>query len=101
MNSKTKVELESSLMQQKKSVLSSDKRNGKNEEFNVKYRGNKYDISKFLTNHPGGRNILKAFQGLTLDKVLEDVPHSKAAYHLLNECELNNKQAYDSVEVKK
>lgn len=78
-------------------VLSNYEKNN-NDEFYVKYRGNTYEISKFLKNHPGGSNAFKAYRGLTLDKILDDVPHSKAAYHLFNEFEINNKRAYDDVE---
>lgn len=94
---RTEVEFEG--RPETKVLLSSDETNKNNEQFYVRYRGNTYEISKFLKNHPGGSNAFKAYRGLTLDKILEDVPHSKAAYHLFNEFELNNKRAYDEVEV--
>lgn len=79
--------------------ISLNKNNVEDKDFIVKYQGNTYEISDFLKHHPGGRSALKAYKGLALDKILNDVPHSDAAFHLFQEFEINNKRAYDDIEV--
>ncbi|KAK0085177.1 hypothetical protein PV325_005632 [Microctonus aethiopoides] len=78
--------------------ISLNKNNVEDKDFIVKYQGNTYEISDFLKHHPGGRSALKAYKGLALDKILNDVPHSDAAFHLFQEFEINNKRAYDDIE---
>lgn len=72
---------------------------GDSEEFCVNYRGRKYEISGFLKNHPGGRDILKVYKGLSLDSAFDNVPHSEAAFHLFQDFQMSNTRAYDDVEV--
>ncbi|KAH0566765.1 fatty acid 2-hydroxylase [Cotesia glomerata] len=67
-------------------------------EFIVKYQGKTYEISNFLKHHPGGRQTLKAYKGLALDKVFNDVKHSEAAFHLFNEFQVDNERAYEDIE---
>lgn len=71
----------------------------KNDKFFVQYRGKNYEISDLLKKHPGGRGTLGSFRGLTLDKVLTDVPHSDAAFHLFEEFVVDNQRGYDDIEV--
>lgn len=68
--------------------------------FYVKYQGRKYEISHFLKHHPGGRQTLNAYKGLALDQAFKGTPHSQAAFHLFKDFELNNKAAYEDIEVK-
>ena len=69
-------------------------------EFEVKYRGNVYEISEFLKKHPGGSKVFKPFKSLSLDDVMIMNPHSEAAFHILEQFVKENREDYDSIEVK-
>lgn len=68
-------------------------------EFVVKYRGKVYEISDFLKKHPGGSKILKPLEGLNLNEVMAQNPHSEAALHLFEEFVKERREDYDSIEV--
>ncbi|XP_015120174.1 fatty acid 2-hydroxylase [Diachasma alloeum] len=71
---------------------------GDDSEFYVNYQGRTYEISGFLKNHPGGRQVLKAYEGLSLDRALDNVPHSAAAFHLFQEFEMSHRRDYEDIE---
>ncbi|XP_015596008.1 fatty acid 2-hydroxylase isoform X2 [Cephus cinctus] len=68
------------------------------DNFVVKYHGKTYDISGLLKYHPGGRKTLKPYKGFSLDRVLAETPHSKAAHHLFEEFVLENQSEYQDIE---
>jgi cytochrome b involved in lipid metabolism len=43
-----------------------------------------YDITKFLSEHPGGSEILMDFAGKDADDMFEDIGHSQGARKTLN-----------------
>ncbi|XP_011305097.1 fatty acid 2-hydroxylase isoform X2 [Fopius arisanus] len=90
----TEVELQTILKTPMKDFSSDEGDN----EFHVNYRGRRYEISGFLKHHPGGRQVLNAFRGLSLDRALDRVPHSPAAFHLFQDFQLSNKTAYEDIE---
>ncbi len=54
----------------------------------VSYKGKVYDISGFLTDHPGGEDILLRHAGQPVEDVMADKNehvHSEAAYDMLDE----------------
>ena len=56
-----------------------------NEEFIVKHNGEKYDISRFLQFHPGGRNYVSPYKDLSITEKLSKMDHSHAAMYLMRE----------------
>lgn len=68
-------------------------------KFVVSYQNQLYDIHEFLHYHPGGKKILSYFKNRSLDKALNEHPHSKAAFHLLEDFTLNNQEKYQEYEV--
>ena len=74
--------------------------NPKNDEnFFVKYQGRTYELSGFFKKHPGGRRTLTPYKNLPLDKVLSNLPHSVAAFHLLEEFHVDSRKQSDDIEV--
>lgn len=65
------------------------------ENFEVKYRGNSIDISKFLLNHPGGVNTLEKYEGMSIDEKFKFYQHSNAAKYLLLDYKSRNEKVYD------
>jgi len=69
-------------------------RNGKikthesEEEFIVKHNGHRYDITRFLQFHPGGRNYVSPYRGQSITKKFLDSNHSPAASYLMREYRL-------------
>lgn len=57
----------------------------KNDSFEVLYNEESYAIDNFLNNHPGGINYLAPYKEKDVSQRMEGVPHSKAAYYLLQE----------------
>ena len=52
------------------------------------HRGNVYDITPFLEDHPGGDDLLLAYAGKDMGDVMADENehvHSKSAYEMLEE----------------
>ncbi|XP_076672211.1 fatty acid 2-hydroxylase [Andrena cerasifolii] len=62
------------------------------DEFVVSYRGRSYDIREFLAYHPGGRKMFGCFKGRSLDKAFDQNPHSKGAFHLLQDFAVNGQE---------
>lgn len=71
----------------------------KGNKFLVNYQNQSYDIREFLRYHPGGKKVLNHYENRSLDKALDENPHSKAALHLLQEFTLNNEDKYQEYEV--
>lgn len=58
------------------------------EEFIIKHKGDRYDISRFLQFHPGGRNTVSPYKGLSITEKFLDINHSPAATYLMREYKL-------------
>lgn len=73
------------------------------EKFEVKYRENSIDISKFLLHHPGGVNTLEKYEGMSIDEKFKFYQHSNAAKYLLLDYKSRNEKVYDEsyLEVKR
>ena len=69
------------------------------DEFVVSYRGRSYDIREFLGYHPGGRKMFGCFKGRSLDKAFDQNPHSKGAFHLLQDYTVNDQERCQEYEV--
>jgi cytochrome b involved in lipid metabolism len=72
------------------------KTNYNEEEFIVKHKGERYDISRFLQFHPGGWNTVSPYKGLSITEKFLDINHSPAATYLMREYRLPDKSK-DSV----
>jgi cytochrome b involved in lipid metabolism len=57
-------------------------------EFIVKHKGDRYDISRFLQFHPGGRNTVSPYRGLSITEKFLNINHSPAATYLMKEYRL-------------
>jgi len=55
------------------------------EEFLIEHNGNKYDISDFLKNHPGGYNYVESSRNKDIGTKMLNLQHSKSAFYLLRE----------------
>uniref|UniRef100_A0A6C0LSA1 Cytochrome b5 heme-binding domain-containing protein n=1 Tax=viral metagenome TaxID=1070528 RepID=A0A6C0LSA1_9ZZZZ len=55
----------------------------------VYYKGGKYDITNFLTKHPGGKNAIIDFNGEDVEKSMAENKHSTGAYNLLEKYKIN------------
>jgi 4-hydroxysphinganine ceramide fatty acyl 2-hydroxylase len=54
----------------------------------VSRKGKVYDVTKFLTDHPGGDDIILEFAGKNVEEVMQDKmehEHSDSAYEMLEE----------------
>ena len=54
----------------------------------VSYRGNVYDITQFLPDHPGGDDIIMKYAGQDIGYAMADESehvHSRSAYDMLEE----------------
>jgi 4-hydroxysphinganine ceramide fatty acyl 2-hydroxylase len=76
------------------------------EKFIVKYKNDLFDITKFMSKHPGGVNTLSGYNQKNIDEKFQSVEHSPAAKYLLNEykmttqqLEMNNNELDESMEV--
>ncbi|XP_031845440.1 fatty acid 2-hydroxylase isoform X2 [Nomia melanderi] len=65
--------------------------------FLVKYRNRAYDIREFLHYHPGGRKTLWHYENRSLDKPFDEISHSRAARHLLEDYTVHE-QKYQELE---
>ncbi|CAK9820978.1 Fatty acid 2-hydroxylase [Anthophora plagiata] len=81
----------------KKRSQHNEKETEKN-SFLIKYQERFYNIKGFLRYHPGGKKTLGHFKNRSLDEVFENNPHSKAAFHLLEDFTLNNQEKYQEYE---
>lgn len=72
---------------------------GKEEKFLINYRARFYDICDFLKYHPGGRKVFCSFKDRSLDKAFDQNPHSKAAFHLLEDFTVDDQQKSQEYEV--
>lgn len=61
------------------------------DELHIRYLGAEYNISRFRKFHPGGSNTLSIFKGSDITKQLIKTNHSPAAYNLLEEYRVENK----------
>lgn len=68
-------------------------------EFLVSYQNRFYDIRNFLKYHPGGKKVFDYFKYRSLDKAFDKNPHSKSAFHLLEDFTLNSQEKYQKYEV--
>ncbi|XP_017756367.1 PREDICTED: fatty acid 2-hydroxylase [Eufriesea mexicana] len=84
--------------EQSKSQVQSIEDNKNSNEFLIKYQNQLYNIHDFLSYHPGGKKVLNYFKNRSLDKVFEENPHSKAAFHLLEEFTVKNQETYQKYE---
>lgn len=58
------------------------------EEFIVKHNGHRYDITRFLQFHPGGRNSVSPYRGQSITEKFLDTNRSPAASYLMREYRL-------------
>ncbi|CAH1162857.1 unnamed protein product [Phaedon cochleariae] len=72
-----------------------------NEEFDVKFNANCYNIYEFLNNHPGGTNYLRPYQEKEVTKPMKQYQHSKAAYYLLEEYRKGGRKIEENSDMEK
>lgn len=65
----------------------------------VRFQGRVYDVYNFLNYHPGGKDTLIHFRNKDLNKAFKKYPHSKSAFHLLEEFAVHNQEIYNAHEV--
>ena len=51
----------------------------------MSYKGKTLDVTKFLNQHPGGKEILVPYYGKDISQAFDDENHSETAYKLLDE----------------
>lgn len=51
----------------------------------VYYQNNKYDITNFLSKHPGGKKLLLKYNDQDIENVMKNNHHSILAYQILNQ----------------
>lgn len=56
--------------------------NGEDEKIIVEYEGNKYDITNFAIEHPGGKEVLIENNGKDVKEIMFEVGHSDNAFEL-------------------
>lgn len=54
-------------------------------DFPVQFAGEKYDLKKFLKDHPGGINTLEKYKGKSIAQAMKMYGHSYSAYHILSD----------------
>lgn len=69
------------------------------EQFIVEFNKKSYDISEFVSKHPGGVNTLGGLKNRTIDGKLEKYQHSKAALKLLEQYRIGS-NGDDELEVR-
>jgi cytochrome b involved in lipid metabolism len=74
------------------------KTHGGEEEFIIKHEGDTYDITRFLQFHPGGRNSVSPYKGLSITKKFHDINHSPAAMYLMRDYRLPGAPQNSNVE---
>jgi cytochrome b involved in lipid metabolism len=69
-------------------VMNGNAKRHDGEEFIIKHEGDTYDIARFLPFHPGGRNSVSPYRGLSITKKFHDMNHSPAAMYLIRDYRL-------------
>lgn len=60
----------------------------------MKYRNEVYEISKFISKHPGGINTLKGLENSDMtSRFLKGPPHSDAAMYLMKEYKIKKDES--------
>lgn len=62
------------------------------EKLIVKYKSELFDITNFISKHPGGVNTLYGYNQKNIEEKFHSVEHSPAAKYLLNEYKINTQQ---------
>lgn len=71
-------------------------------ELIVEYKGEFYDLSRFISKHPGGRNFLEGKSNKKIDQGFVEAGHSEAAENLLKEYKIKQEDGEaESLEVGK
>lgn len=70
-------------------------------KFIVEYQNELYDISEFMSKHPGGVNTLNGYNRKNIDNKFQSIEHSPAAEYLLKSYKLRtgNSEFDESMEV--
>lgn len=63
--------------------------------FPVKFNGEKYDLKKFMRDHPGGVNTLKNYKGKSILHAMQKFGHSNSAYHMMNDLKVDGDHLKD------
>lgn len=53
--------------------------------FPVTFDTGSYDLKRFMRDHPGGVNTLKAYKGQSIKNAMVKFGHSPSAYHMLGD----------------
>jgi cytochrome b involved in lipid metabolism len=69
-------------------VMNGNAKTHDSQEFIIQHEGDTYDIARFLPFHPGGRNSVSPYQGLSITKKFRDINHSPAAMYLMRDYRL-------------
>lgn len=51
----------------------------------VYYQGDKYNVTKFLIEHPGGATNLRKYHEKDIESIMKTIGHSEIAYNRLSE----------------
>lgn len=54
-----------------------------NQNIVVFYQGNKYDISRYIDFHPGGKRVLQIYNGKDVEEAMKVEKHGENAYKIL------------------
>ncbi|XP_013166857.1 PREDICTED: fatty acid 2-hydroxylase [Papilio xuthus] len=55
------------------------------DDFPVAFDGRRYDLRRFLKDHPGGVNTLERYKGKSITQAMKIFGHSNSAYHMLGD----------------
>ncbi|XP_072929359.1 uncharacterized protein Fa2h [Epargyreus clarus] len=58
--------------------------------FPVHFDGKKYDLKKFLRDHPGGVDTLHKYRGKSISQAMKLFGHSSSAYHMLGDFKVDS-----------
>ncbi|GBP65627.1 Cytochrome b5-like protein [Eumeta japonica] len=72
----------------RRTPLGDNMSNGQN--FRVVFRDDKYDIRRFLRDHPGGVRTLERFKDRSVLEAMERFEHTASAYHMLKDFKIDN-----------
>ena len=56
----------------------------------VKFKDASYDITAFLHDHPGGKEVLLESNGKDIEELMKEVGHTPDAYQLLASYKINS-----------